>query len=1331
MNDSAVATLRSVAAAAFVISTGASAAVSINAVYFAQTHVLKPDNPYFGLVGNRPALIKAHVVDPGTPAAPPVTATLSLGGQTLVLPLTGPATLPAAVPDGLGVVQHAYGDSFTAIMPAAWVKPGLRVNVTAGPASVDFTNLKIGAPTKVIMRMFDIHYFGQTTGDYPAGWKEELEAKWPVAELEVRRLPNVVFPELVIPPRANLPAVRITSPADYQTQTGSGFDGEQAAALAWNGALKRAGGRSGRLNLYYLNIYGANAGGQAGGFSGVGNGTSVGILHHELGHALSLPHWGDNAAYPYKGDMHGIAAPAIYNGTHAGPAWAFDLPTQSFIPCTVQPNNVGGHPAGTYKCDPEQGGGTGFQEPGYLMNHFSDYSMNQMRNYLEGHVLVWNESLGSYASWNQTSAGYTNPVSNNGVNYPIERDVEVITIMASVSGARPDVNMVYPPIGPYTAGLIRLFDPTNSADRAAARSIFAPAAGCDVSLRIVQGGVQKIYMLAASWEPGADPLGSGSLKTEAVNLPAADGEVTLVELLLTPDAEDNGLPANPQVLHTWAPVTPDPATFELAPTAGGSTAITMRASAGTSTGDPVEYLFTETTGNPGANSSGWQSDRVYTDIGLQPATPYAYTVTMRAGPYTGRPSAAVFETTNATGSAGTITVDSTQQFSLQSGGGLKAVTGLGAFDAAGADKLVVVVSTEHGFNNGEGYVIEVRYNGLLLTEVVQEDAGTGRGTAAIFYLDHPGPIGSGTIEVSAANPNGGIGAAYAISGTAAGFGATNSSTGDAVTSVSLTTSGDNVLVIAALDNAGNANAAGTPTALAPLTPVSSGSWGSQWGGHASGYQTVATPGTITPTFSTNTGTGYSINIVAAEFLAEPIVTDTTPPALAPANIVDDQSGGPILETGSVTYTVTFSEAMNAATIETGDFENRGSPAATIDSVSPTGNPAVFVVAVTPGGVGTLQLQVKAGASLEDLAGNPLDTTTAISDDTIITVNSANPPPTGTITYDGHASLKDATSFTYDASSSDKLVVTVAGEHHFNNTSGKVNSITYNGRNLAKVVARVPEAGNITAVEIWHLDDPGSYAGTGTINVSFNGNNFVATAVGLSGTEAGFGATAVASNSTSVNLTTTAANSLVIATIGMGGAGNTAGSPFPSPNAPLITIEAGVEDGTNYAGHVVGYAFIPAPGLQPFSFNTAKTDVVTVAAEFKAAVQVATDYDTWAANFPGADLSDPDADLDGDGLSNNEERAWGLDPTTGSPTTAIRTPLDPAIGTFTYTRRDPALSGLSYGLWTSTDMVNWTQDTGATQTPGTTDAMGVQLVTVAPSPGLLGSPRLFLRMSASE
>ena len=607
---------------ALALGMGAAQAVTIDTVYFAQTHVQEATHSYFYLVGNRDTFIKAHVVDPASPASPPVTAILNLDGQTLNLPLVGPAVLPASIPNGPGVVQHSSANSFTALIPKAWVKSGLTVSVTAGAARVDFNTLKIGAPTKVVMTMFDVQYFADTNSDYPAGWKEELEAKWPVAELEVRRIPHVVFPELVIPPRSGVPAARVKSKTDYTTQTGLGFDGEQAAALAWNGALKAAAGKSGRVSLYFTNIYGVSAGGQAGGFAGVGSGTSVGILHHELGHALSLPHWGDSTTYPYKGDMFGIPAPAIYNATHAGPTWAFDLRNQAFIPCTVQANNVGGKTTGTYKADPMQGGGTGWQEPGYLMNHFSDYSVFQMRSYLDGHVVVWNQALGQYASWNQTARAYTNVVTNNGVSFPVQRDVSVIAVMASISGANPSVNMVYPPIGPFSGGLIKLFDPTIAADRAEAQAIFSPSTGSDLCLRVTQGGVVKTYMLSASWEPSADPLSSGSLKTAALNLPASGGSVTKIDLLLTPDAEDVGLPANPQVLYSW------PGSLIAVPT--GLTAIgsnTVVSLAWTASAGATSYTVKRATVSGGPYTTiGTTATTTYNDTTVTNGSTYYYVV---------------------------------------------------------------------------------------------------------------------------------------------------------------------------------------------------------------------------------------------------------------------------------------------------------------------------------------------------------------------------------------------------------------------------------------------------------------------------------------------------------------------------------------------------------------------------------------------------------------------------------------------------------------------------------------------------------------------------------
>ena len=851
---------------------GSSPAVSIDAVYFGQTHLHKPDHPYFGLVGERECLIKVHVTDPATPASPPVTAVLSLGGQTLNLPLNGPATLPASVPDGLGVVQHSFANTFTATIPSAWVRTGLQVTVNAGAVSASYADLKVGAPTKVVMTMFDVNYFTDVTGDYPAGTFAELEAKWPVADLEIRRVPNVIFRELVIPPRPDVSAqaARIRSPADYTTQTGLGFDGEQAAALVWNAALKRASGRSGRTSLYYMNIYGANAGGQAGGFAGVGNGTSQGILHHELGHALSLPHWGD-ATYPYKGDMYGILAPDNYNLTHAGPVWAYDLRTQTLIPPTVQPGNVGNKPAGTYKVDPMQGGGTGWQEPAFLMNHFSDYSVFKMREYLHGHVLVWNPSLNSYASWNQTTGAYTSTISNNGVQYPLERDAQVISVMASISGAKPSVNMVYPPIGPYTAGLIRLFDPRVAGDRSAAVSTgYTPTGGCDLSLRLIQGGVEKIHMLAAPWEPTVDPLTSGSLKTEAINLPAADGPVTFVELLLTPDAQINGLPANPQVLATWAPVMPDPASFALLPLAGNSSSITMTATIGFSESGPVEYLFTETSGNPGASSSGWQSSPIYTDIGLQPFTTYSYTVTMRAGTYTGRASASASATTPPAGLPGSITFD--KFVSAYTAGTPKTFT----FDARASDKLVVIVTGEHNFaNNITGNVKTITYDGVSLIKAVEQNPASTSliTTSDLWYLDKPGLVHTaGQIVISVeGNGNNYVHAAIALSGTAPGFGgASNIAIG--APSVTMNVSASNSMVLSWLTLGGSGNTSSTATTLQAALPAGAIKFGGvATGGNYAGHVFTRSGG-LTPgmrTFSFTTGL-TDVLCLAAEFLAADI-----------------------------------------------------------------------------------------------------------------------------------------------------------------------------------------------------------------------------------------------------------------------------------------------------------------------------------------------------------------------------------------------------------------------------------------------------------------------------
>jgi hypothetical protein len=158
---------------------------------------------------------------------------------------------------------------------------------------------------------------------------------------------------------------------------------------------------------------------------------------------------------------------------------------------------------------------------------------------------------GNYFKWDDATGDYTKKVENDGVTYPVAQEVPVISVMAAMTLADADVNMVYPPIGPYRGNLIRTFDPRSAADRAAARKVYAPKGGCDFTLKINQGGGERFYLLPASAAEDGDSQKLRSLTTAAVNLCAADGAVTGVELLHTPKADQIGLPEKSQVLARW------------------------------------------------------------------------------------------------------------------------------------------------------------------------------------------------------------------------------------------------------------------------------------------------------------------------------------------------------------------------------------------------------------------------------------------------------------------------------------------------------------------------------------------------------------------------------------------------------------------------------------------------------------------------------------------------------------------------------------------------------------------------------------------------------------
>ncbi len=127
--------------------------------------------------------------------------------------------------------------------------------------------------------------------------------------------------------------------------------------------------------------------------------------------------------------------------------------------------------------------------------------------------------------------------------------------------------------------------------------------------------------------------------------------------------------------------------------------------------------------------------------------------------------------------------------------------------------------------------------------------------------------------------------------------------------------------------------------------------------------------------------------------------------------------------------------------------------------------------------------------------------------------------------------------------------------------------------------------------------------------------------------------------------------------------------------------------------------------------------------------IGSDFDAWAMvhGISGG----PSDDDDKDGRTNREEYAFALLPNNGSSSNPISVPFSHLTGTFSYTRRNSALTApLAYTVWYSTSLEagNWMKDAAAVQ--GTPVLNGdIETVPVTISPSLLTHPKLFIQVRA--
>ena len=150
-----------------------------------------------------------------------------------------------------------------------------------------------------------------------------------------------------------------------------------------------------------------------------------------------------------------------------------------------------------------------------------------------------------------------------------------------------------------------------------------------------------------------------------------------------------------------------------------------------------------------------------------------------------------------------------------------------SYDATGVDKLVVAIGTEAGNNNQKVNSVSLSFNGVAMTQrcwrtpssiPLHRFRATGTaGYAGIFYLDNPfqGPASfTFSASTSSGAPNGAHVTIIGLAGTKPGVGNTGATWADPRRGrqrfTSLTTSANNSLVIAMVENSGRNNGSEPP-----------------------------------------------------------------------------------------------------------------------------------------------------------------------------------------------------------------------------------------------------------------------------------------------------------------------------------------------------------------------------------------------------------------------------------------------------------------------------------------------------------------------------------------
>ncbi|MGC4015073.1 MAG: M66 family metalloprotease [Luteolibacter sp.] len=462
-------------------------------------------------------------------------------GQTFQFKFVGSQWIREGELENNGIVYSEH--TWSGVLPAQWIAPGLSLQVRQGNLTGDLAGLKVGAPTQLLIHTIDLGFLTPPRDRFEFAKDPEAHREYfqtlPASRLIVSQYAPLALKEVMLPDGTLLTDVDPSKGgwhegtmrqhigkelislgidnANYGINSTAG-KGEGSPYLAAQLAAHNSSGK-------YSNGVQVHGGSGGGGIVTLDN-TLGNEFSHEVGHNYGLGHYVDG----FKGSVHRSA-------DNINSTWGWDADKSRFLP-NFYPTGGGKDTCLDNQCQaPFQGHSFGMDpmaggSPHSAFNRFTLYTPNSaaiIQRFLESKVIFDAASPTGFSKWNETTSAmepYRNKIDlTRKTDAPVSDLVEAK--MTNLL-AKNDVVNVGLGDGNWTAN-IQI--PSASAENKGRAVSISHQAGYASTLFIngeqipVSRGFKKDYVSdGKQWKEGALPEQAIERKPQAFGVPV----VTLV-----------------------------------------------------------------------------------------------------------------------------------------------------------------------------------------------------------------------------------------------------------------------------------------------------------------------------------------------------------------------------------------------------------------------------------------------------------------------------------------------------------------------------------------------------------------------------------------------------------------------------------------------------------------------------------------------------------------------------------------------------------------------------------------------------------------------------------